>query len=281
MTTNDFRRSSITSKDVTQSWLEWSGPERPGACSVLILHGLLQNAAGMSFLAHHLSRYHRVVVPDLRGRGETTCTSNDYTPATIAADLARLVEHLGLERVVVVGRTDGGVAGYHLAAKRPDLVRGLVLAEVMPEVDTARAERRLAVIRSIPPSFANEDEAVAWSMTVVGANESRARHDIPYDTEPREGRLYWRYDLGIIERIDRAAGPRADWDLLATITAPTLILRGQRGRLPVAMAQRTHETIARSQLMNVLGSNHDVFLGAGSEQALGALDMFLMRLNTE
>ena len=117
----------------------WPGPASPSYPPTVLLHGLLQSGEGMANLAAHVARAGPVVVPDLRGRGESDQPTDGYDPATMADDVAGLIEMLGLDRVVLIGRLHGGLIAYHLAARRPDLVRGLVLGDTAPEIDEQRA----------------------------------------------------------------------------------------------------------------------------------------------
>jgi hypothetical protein len=197
----------------------------------------------------------------------------------MAGDVAALIETLALDRPVVIGRLHGGLIAYHLTASRPELIRGLILGDTPPEVTAQRAETALALIRSLPARFASLDEVIAYYQETLLLSEARARHDIPYDLVQDEGNGYrWRHDLALVERIEAASLPRADWDVLARIACPTLLLRGQRGEVPTAMAERVCQTIAICEAQTVLGARHDVFLGPGCEQAFGAIDLFLMRL---
>ena len=273
-------RNSAELNGLAQSWLEWQGPRLPGRCQVILLHGILQRASPQSHLARHLSRFHRVVMPDLRGRGETPLSeSTPADPATMATDVANLIEHLGMERVVLVGRNHGGVVAYHLAAARPELVHALVLGDSTPEVSQERADRRLAFIDRIPRRFANHDEAVEFYTQGLGVSEARARHDMPDDLEEVDDGLVWRHDLEAIARVEAAAAPRSDWGVLERVTAPVLILRGQRSHIGDDTAARMQAVMPQAEVQVIVGSGPDVFLGAGAEQTRGALDMFLMRLN--
>ena len=259
----------------------WPGPPSPSYPPVVLLHGLLQTGEGMANLAAHLARAGRVVVPDLRGRGESDQPADGYDPATMADDVAALIETLGLDRPVVIGRLHGGLVAYHLAARRPDLVRGLVLGDTAPEVDERRAALALNTIRALPPRFASLDEAVAYYENGLHLSAARARHDIPHDLLPDEAGGYrWRHNLALIERIEAAAMPRADWDVIARVQCPMLLLRGQRGEVPPAVAERFRQMVDSCSVQTVLGARHDVFLGPGSEQAFGAIDLLLMRLQT-
>jgi pimeloyl-ACP methyl ester carboxylesterase len=267
---------------IAQSWVSWDGKRIPGRCAVVLLHGILQRASPQSHIARHLSRFHPVVMPDLRGRGETPLPAGAACdPATIAEDVALLIEHLELARVVVVGRNHGGVVGYHLAANRPDLVHGLVLGDTSPEIDPDRASRRREFLERIPRAFASEAEAMAFYTDSLGVSEARARHDMPDDMTESDGSLIWRHDLGAVARVEAAAAPRDDWEVLAKVTAPTLVLRGQRRGISDAMVARMREVMPQVEMHTIVGSGPDVFLGPGAEQTRGALDMFLMRLNAE
>lgn len=260
-------------------YLDWSGPANPTFPPTVLLHGLLQTKEGMANLASHLARRGRVVVPDLRGRGSSDQPESGYDPATMADDVAGLIDAVGLDRPVVLGRLHGGLIAYHLAARWPDSVRGLILGDTAPEVDQERAKRALAVVRGLPPRFSSMDEALGFYQGTLRLSEARARHDIPHDLTPDEAGGYrWCHNLALVEQIEVASMPRADWDVIAQVRCPTLLLRGQRGEVPREMADRFCQTIQGCQVQTVLGARHDVFLGPGCEQTFGAVDLFLMRL---
>ena len=260
----------------------WPGPDMPSHPPVVLLHGLLQTGEGMAHLAAHLARRGPVLVPDLRGRGRSDQPADGYDPGTMADDVAALLDVLAIERPVAIGRLHGGLVAYHLAARHPRQVRGLVLGDTAPEVSAGRAERERAVVRRLPARFASLADAQEFYERVLGLSPARARHDIPSDlVEVEEGGFGWRHNIDLIARIEDAAAPRSDWATLALVSCPTLLLRGQRGEVPAEMAGRFCQTIDGCQVQTVLGARHDVFLGPGAEQAFGAIELFLMRLVDE
>lgn len=259
----------------------WPGPGAGRAAhpAAVVLHGVLQSGEGMANLAAHLARRGPVLVPDLRGRGNSDQPGGGYDPATMANDVAALIEHLGLDRPVVIGRLHGGVVAYTLAATRPDIVRGLVIGDSAPEVSPARAERAIGAIRALPQHFPSLDDAIAFYERSLGLSPARARHDIPSDlVEEADGTFRWQHNLAIAAAIESAAAPRSDWDLLRRVDCPVLLLRGQRGEVSPELAERVREAIPGCQVQTVLGARHDVFLGPGAEQSFGAINMFLLRL---
>ncbi|MGH2534844.1 MAG: alpha/beta fold hydrolase [Thermomicrobiales bacterium] len=273
------REGRVEANGIGLRYLDWSGPASSSRPSVVLLHGVLQRAEGMANLAAHLSRRTRVVAPDLRGRGGSDQPHDGYDPATMADDVAGLIEALDLDRPVVIGRMHGGLVGWHVCARRSDLVRGLVIGDTPPEVDEQRAAWALQLIRDLPPRFAMYEDALRFYQEQLQLSEARARHDIPSDLAAEaDGSLSWRHNLALVERIEAASMPRAEWDVLARIACPTLLLRGQRGMIPVEMSERICQTITkeRCQVRTVIGCGHDVFLGPGCEQSFGAIDLFLM-----
>ena len=232
----------------------------------------------MANLASHIARRGRVVVPDLRGRGETAQPEDGYDPSTMAADVAGLIAQLDMDRPVVIGRLHGGLIAYHLAAEHPGSLSGLVIGDTVPEVTDGHANRLIELTRSLPRSFPTLEDAYAFYQHRLGLSLERALHDIPFDLRRARGGYTWRHNLDLVARIEEAALPRADWDVLAKIAAPTLILRGQRGTLPAEMADRMCASIGDCTVQAILASGRDVFLGGGAEQAFAAIDLFLLRL---
>lgn len=74
---------------------------------------------------------HRVLALDQRGHGASEKPDQDYTIAGFAADLAKFIESLSLDRPVVVGHSMGGVITLRLAFDRPDLMRAAVLVDAV------------------------------------------------------------------------------------------------------------------------------------------------------
>src|SRR4051794_2876176 len=87
--------------------------DAPGAGRPLVmLHGLSANAhcfAGL--IVAGLSPAYRVIAPDLRGRGQSDKPSSGYTMPDHARDVLALMDHLGLDRVVLGGHSFGGYVG--------------------------------------------------------------------------------------------------------------------------------------------------------------------------
>jgi pimeloyl-ACP methyl ester carboxylesterase len=94
---------------------------------VLAIHGITSSSRSWPFLAHAVDN--PVFAPDLRGRGRSNQLPGPAGIAQHAEDCAAVVEATGGVPLVVVGHSMGGFVATVLAARRPDLVRGLVLVD--------------------------------------------------------------------------------------------------------------------------------------------------------
>lgn len=113
-----------------------------GAGPVVLLHGFPLNGAMWDEVVPALADRYHVVVPDLRGHGETAAPEGPYETVDHAGDVAALLDRLGVERAAVVGLSMGGYIALQLMTKYRDRLRAVVLADTMGRADSA--ERRQA-----------------------------------------------------------------------------------------------------------------------------------------
>lgn len=97
--------------------------------NLLALHGTFSRGATFDPLASALAGSCRVVTIDQRGHGLSD-RAPDYTRAGYVADVEAVIEQLKLGPAIVLGHSLGGINAYQLAARRPDLVRALVVEDI-------------------------------------------------------------------------------------------------------------------------------------------------------
>jgi pimeloyl-ACP methyl ester carboxylesterase len=114
-----------------------------GKVPVLCLHGLTRNSRDFAALAAHIAPTRRVIVPDHRGRGRSQYDPHwlNYHPGTYVDDMWTLLQELSIERVIVVGTSLGGLMATLMAAMRPQMLAGVVLNDIGPEIDPTGAAR--------------------------------------------------------------------------------------------------------------------------------------------
>lgn len=125
----------------SDSWVEVNGielhyDERGDGRPLVLLHGgMLDSMLCYGDIVPRLATRHRVITVDFQGHGRTPDDERPITLPALAADVAGLVHHLGLETVDVVGYSLGGLVAIELAVGRPGLVGrlGLLSAHVRPD----------------------------------------------------------------------------------------------------------------------------------------------------
>lgn len=104
--------------------------------SVLCLPGLSRNARDFTLVAARLASRFRVICAEQRGRGESAYDPKpeNYHPGIYVGDMVALLDHLGLQRVAIIGTSLGGLMAMMMAAGLPDRVAGIVVNDIGPEV---------------------------------------------------------------------------------------------------------------------------------------------------
>ena len=113
---------------------------RADAPPVLLVHGFPQTHALWHRVAQRLAPHYRLVLPDLRGYGDSDKPRGapdhaNYSKRTMAADQAALMASLGHTRYFVAGHDRGGRVSHRLALDHPDAVRKLCLIDIAPTLD--------------------------------------------------------------------------------------------------------------------------------------------------
>lgn len=105
---------------------------------IVFIHGLgSKKEAWLN--QHELANHYRLIIPDLRGHGETEINEN-LTVKNFAADITELLDFLQIKSAFICGLSLGGIVAQELYKQRPEVVDGLILS------NTASY---------IPPLFAN------------------------------------------------------------------------------------------------------------------------------
>jgi lipase len=99
-----------------------------GATTVVAVHGITANHRNFALLAEALPR-HRLLAPDLRGRGASRTLPGPWGIDRHANDVAGLITASATGPVVLVGHSMGGFVAAALVRRYPDLVSGLVLVD--------------------------------------------------------------------------------------------------------------------------------------------------------
>jgi pimeloyl-ACP methyl ester carboxylesterase len=208
-----------------------------GRPPILCIPGLTRNARDFEPLAEAFAGEWRVICADLRGRGQSDYARDpaSYMPDQYVADIIALLDAAGLERVVAIGTSLGGIVIMHLALQVPERLAGAVLNDIGPEVELAGIARIRAYVgqgRSFP----------TWVHAARGlkeqAGEAHPDHTLSDWLRLAKrlmcvgagGRIAFDYDMKIAEPFALPPiGPGVDmWAALRALAGrPVLALRGE------------------------------------------------------
>jgi pimeloyl-ACP methyl ester carboxylesterase len=212
-----------------------------GDPELVLLHGGSQNAHTWDTVAMALDR--PLVAIDLPGHGHSD-GPGDRQEGQLdirgnAADVAAAIRQLAPAAQAVIGMSLGGLTAIALAAEAPELVRKLVLVDVLPGIKPHRAKHITDFVAG-PPSFASLDELLERTAKFnPSRSRSSLRRGILHNAEQQpDGTWVWRW-----ARHRRPAPPASPapaspapagtryaqlWAALSAITVPLLLARGLR-----------------------------------------------------
>jgi pimeloyl-ACP methyl ester carboxylesterase len=108
-------------------WSDIAGD--PDGSLVVVVHGSMDRSAGLLRLSRRLDDEHRVLRYDRRGYGRSAAVGPPWTVDANVDDLEALLTDEALGPAIVFGHSFGGNVALGLAARRPDLVRAVVVYE--------------------------------------------------------------------------------------------------------------------------------------------------------
>lgn len=206
--------------------------------TVLCLHGLSRNSSDFEPLAQELCGDYRLVVAEQRGRGRSEWDSEcqRYHLLTYVQDMWQLLDHLKIEKVVIVGTSMGGLMGMLMANQCPERIAGMVINDVGPEVDPRGIGRIMGYLGKKGP-VKNWEDAVEQTreMNEVCFPSYREEQWLAMTRrlfrENAQGIPVLDYDPMIsapLTEDQKAAAPSDPWALFKNLTGlPLLVLRGE------------------------------------------------------
>jgi pimeloyl-ACP methyl ester carboxylesterase len=261
------------------------GPDGP---DVVLVHGLGGSHLNWDLLAPLLTPHARVLALDLPGFGMSAPTGRPATIHSNIAVLARFVRERCDGPAVLVGNSMGGLICVLLAARAPELMRGLVLLDpALPAPARVLRSPSTAVTLALHALPGVGELLRRWRRQRIGAAATvRETFDLcgvdvaalPADLAERSVALVdRRSDIAGTDRAFLSASRSLAWTLarsrtyekaMASITVPVLLLHGDRDRLvPVEAARATARRHRGWTYVELAGAGHLPQLQVPSEVA--------------
>jgi pimeloyl-ACP methyl ester carboxylesterase len=220
---------------------------------VVLLHPFPLNHHFWDSVTPQLSTRYRLIVPDLRGHGDSELGDGPVTMQKLADDLSRLCREEIISKAFFVGVSIGGYLLFEFWRRYRDQVAALVLANTRPGAETSegKASRlQLAdrVLREGTDSF------IAEMLSKLLSRTTRTNRPDIVDAARKMMQSMSAEDIagvqrGMAERPDSVA-------TLATINVPTLLIAGGEDSIPLSEFELMRQQIPGSRLQVISQAGH-------------------------
>jgi pimeloyl-ACP methyl ester carboxylesterase len=221
---------------------------------VILLHPFPVNHEFWLPVSRLLSSRYRLIMPDLRGHGDSALGNGSATMQKHAADVARIMTAAGIDRGAFVGVSIGGYAMFEFWRRFRERVSALVLCNTKAAADTGEA--RTARLDSARDVLERGTEPFFEGMLqkVLSQTTRRSRPDLV------EGALRMMRKMSAegVAGVQRGMAERPDsLATLKTINVPTLIITGDEDKMTgVPEAEILKQNVAGSQMRVVPKAGH-------------------------
>lgn len=285
--TTPFQERRWTSRDGLSLWArDYPAAGEAAGLPVICLHGLTRNSKDFEDIAPVIASFgRRVIVPDVRGRGQSDRDPNpgNYQPKTYARDVIEMMAALDIPRAVFLGTSMGGLITMTMMAIRPKAVAAAILNDVGPAI-APEGQARILSYAGKPVEIRDWNDAAHYVRRI----NSLALPDLGDEDWRRFAQRTFRqgsdgpvldYDPAIAVPLAKPPPKLSFWiaRLLFRLLArkrPTLLIRGANSDiLSTEIAERMQRMAPGLQRVDVSGVGHAPMLT--EPEAVDAIEQFL------
>ena len=224
--------------------------------TIIFSHGLLWSGRMFDQQVAYFKEHYRVITYDHRGQGQSEVTKDGYDMDTLYEDAAALIQALNAAPCHFVGLSMGGFVAMRLAARRPELLKSLILMETSADPEPPENVSKYKMLNLV----------ARWlSLRLVAGQVMPIMFGQKFLNDPARiiERKLWRERMiandriGITRAVMGVVNRNPIYDELTQITLPTLILVGDQDVATVpAKSERIHQQIDGSNLVIIAGAGH-------------------------
>jgi esterase len=192
---------------------------------LIILHGLFGSSDNWYSLARVFSEKFTVFVVDQRNHGLSP-HSDDFDYRFLTEDLKDFIMEHNIPQPIILGHSMGGKTAMNLAVKYPDMLRNLIVVDIVPKAYPVHHDAILDGLKAIPiASISSRKEADSILSAYVPEPGVR-QFLLKSLTRKEEGGFEWRINLNAIERNIEALGEGQVYP--GTYNGPALFIKGSK-----------------------------------------------------
>lgn len=221
---------------------------------ILLIHGQPFNRSMWNPQKEMLSKRYRLIIPDLRGYGESDITEGMVLLDELALDLMHLLEQLHIAKAHVVGLSMGGQIALEMYRWQPTLFASIVLADTDARAEDEQGyQNRLQLSTRILQEGLDRftDERIrSFMCNDTFEKKPNVVHVVETMMKTTNAKGSAAVQRGRAERLDYSP-------LLGTMNFPALIVVGDHDEFtPIESARYMHEKIKNSRLVVIEASGH-------------------------
>jgi 3-oxoadipate enol-lactonase len=230
-----------------------------GSAPLVLLHGYPLDHHLWDEIVPLLEDTFDVITPDLRGFGESTIADSSPSMEDYAADIAGLLDDLGIQKAAIVGHSMGGYVALAFARLYPERLRGLGL--ISSQVLADPPDRKEARYKSAADVAENGIGSVVATMTPKFTADEKLQAFARTSMERQQPAAYIAALKAMAERMDSTP-------LLASLNIQVVIVHGDSDALiPVDRAREVKAALPQAQLVEIPGAGHMPMMEAKEKTA--------------
>lgn len=225
-------------------------------------------------VAEQLAAKYRVILPDLRGHGDSGVGEGSATMEKHAEDLVRVLSDANVERAIFAGESIGGYILFEFWRRHRERIKALVLCNTKATADSAEA--RKARLQSAEDVMKKGVEPFIDMMMPKLLGET-TRFNRP-DVASAAKAMMMKITAAGIAAVQRGMAERPDSiPTLRTIDVPTLLIGAGEDSIPLSEAELMKQHIRNSTLRVIAKAGHYAVFERPDE-ALRLMRQFLDKL---
>lgn len=228
--------------------IELAYERRGKGMPLVLIHGYPLDHSIWNDVAVLLEKDFDIILPDLRGFGESTSVDSPYSISDIANDIAALLDSLGVERTILAGHSMGGYVALAFANTFPNRVNGLALVSSQSVADTQ--ERKDGRYKTAADVEQKGVQIVADAMTDKLSKNQNVRDFV----HP----LIAKQSVAGVAGALKAMAEREDLtSFIASVTYSVVLVHGNEDELiPIERAREVKAVLPSAQLVELAGAGH-------------------------
>jgi len=215
---------------------------------LVLLHGYPIDHHVWDRIIPFLENAFDLIIPDLRGFGQSTTIDTPYTMDDFASDIAGLLDHLGISKTAIAGHSMGGYVALAFARLYPERVSGLGL--IASQLLADPPDRKDGRYKSAEDVANNGIMGVVDAMTTKFTADEQLRDFVRTSMQKQQPAAYIGALKAMAERQD--ATP-----LLSSVNYPVVLIHGDSDVLiPIQRAREVKAILASALLVEIAGAGH-------------------------